>query len=710
MASNWFKKQNASPNKKNGYKSHIPFRLNFLFFIIFAAFLAMIGQLAYVQIIHGDTFTAMITASTEKTVTKSTPRGMIYDTNGKVLVGNTGLPAITYTKGSGTSAAQMRTVAQNLAKLINVPEDAALKERDKKDFFLADDDNYQMVLKRVPQAELKDEHGDNLSSGAVYAKVVDQVTAEEINFSAEDIEATTLFTRMNGAYALTTIYLKSENVSNEELAVVAENASYLPGVSTGTDWERSYPYGSTVRSILGTVSTEKTGLPSESADQLVAMGYSLNDRVGTSYLEQQYEFVLQGIKAQNKVTVDTQGDITNQVETFTGAKGDNIVSTIDIDFQQKVEAILKEKYTDMIAKKLTTYSDGVYAVVMNPNTGDVISLAGFQHDLVTNELTDNPLGTINSVFVPGSSIKGATITAGYQNGILNGNQTFIDQPLQFQGTATKSSIFNRTIGNKINMDVIRALGESSNVFMMHIALGLMGTTYTPNMSLPNDLTVFNKLRSVYEQFGLGSSTGIDVPKYSTGLVTPTQNFLSSDGSTILPGTMGLALDLSFGNYDSYTAMQLAQYVSTIATSGKRYAARLVKGVYGNDADGNLGSVLENFNPTLLNTVDLTAEQWDIIHQGFYATTHQSYGTATAGMSGSKYDIAGKTGTAETYYYPGDGTQHETVNNSFVGYAPADNPEVAVAVILPHIDSGTGSYHQQIAKAIFDTYYDMYANK
>ena len=697
-------KKEGHQEKKVGFKSHVPFRLNFLFGIVFLSFLALIGQLAYVQIIHGEMFVDKIASSTEKTVVVSTPRGMIYDTNGKLLVGNSGVQAITYTKGSGTTAAEMRQVAINLTKYIAVPEDKTVTTRDKKDYFLADEKNLKATRALIKDSEQVDEHGDKLAESDIYKLIVDKVTDAQIAFSPADLAAATLFKRMNAAYALTTVYLKNDGVTDTEVATVAEHASELAGVATGMDWQRNYPYDTTLRSVLGTVSTEKTGLPAESAVKYLAEGYALNDRVGTSYLEQEYESVLQGVKGQNTVEINNNGDIVSQVQSYAGQKGENLVTTIDIDFQKKVEGILESKYTEMIQKKLTTYSDGVYAVVMNPKTGDILAMSGFDHDLKTDALTNNPLGAINNVFVPGSVVKAATVTAGYQNGIITGNQILEDQPLQFAGTTQKSSIFNKTVGNKIKMDTVRALGESSNSYMMQIALGMMGVSYTPNMSLPNDLSIFTKLRSVYAEFGLGSASGLDLPKYSNGLVTDTRNYLDADGKTILPGTMGLALDLSFGNYDAYSVMQLAQYGSTVANSGDRYAARLAKGLYSTNADGTLGGVVQNFTPELLNSVDLTAEEWDIIHQGFLATTHAAYGTASGIFGNTAYEVAGKTGTAETYYFPGDGTQNKTVNNSFVGYSPASDPEVTVAVIIPHIESGTGSYHLQIAKAILDEYY------
>lgn len=700
---NWLKKQKKSP-KKTGTKSHIPFRLNFLFFIIFTAFVALIIQLAYLQIANGEVFQAKLEQSTKKTVIQATPRGTIYDSQGKVLVANKGVPAITYTKGSGTTSEEMRETAEKLVKLISVPEDKGLTKRDLADFYLAKKENYDKIYKTLNKKDLLDEHGNYISQGKIYQKVVDAVNPDTLSFTPEEIAAATIFKRMNAAYSLTTVFLKNEGVTQQEVAIVGERTKDLPGVSTGMDWSREYPYGDTLRTVFGTVSTEKTGLPAELADKYLALGYAMNDRVGTSYLEAQYEQALQGIKTQKQVEVNQKGQIVNQVESFAGQKGENLLTTIDVDFQQKVDEILKNNYETMMQQNKTPFSNGVYAVALDPNTGDILAMSGWDHDLKTNKLTNNPLGSINNVFVPGSVIKGATVAAGYQNKVLNGDQVFVDEPLHFAGTPVKSSLFNRS--GRVPIDTIRALGQSSNVYMMHIALALMGTSYQANMSLPNDLNVFNKLRSVYAQFGLGSAVGLDLPNYSTGLVTPTQNFLEKDGS-LQPGVMGLALDLSFGNYDNYSTMQLAQYAATIATSGKRYATRLVKGIYQNDENGDLGAVTQNFTPELLNTVKLTPAQWKVIHDGFYATTHATYGTGSSVLAQAKYDVAGKTGTAETYYFPGDGTQHATVNSSVVAYGPANNPKIVVAVMIPHITDSQGAFNQVIAKEILDAYYELH---
>lgn len=124
-----------------------------------------------------------------------------------------------------------------------------------------------------------------LGNSEQYSAMVNKVTADEINLNEEQLKIATIFKRMNSAYELNTVYIKNSGVTDQELAVVAERASELPGVSTGTDWTREYNAASSLKSILGSVTTEKQGLPADEAEKYLAKGYSRNDRVGQSYLE-----------------------------------------------------------------------------------------------------------------------------------------------------------------------------------------------------------------------------------------------------------------------------------------------------------------------------------------------------------------------------------------------------------------------------------------
>lgn len=686
----------ADEGGRNQNRSHIPFRLNFLFFVIFGLFVILVSRLGYLQIVEGDKMKAEMKASTTITVKENAPRGEIYDAKGTALVKNTPNSAITFTRGNEMKAKEILKLATELNKLIDVPADENLTTRDKKDYWLADEDHLKEAEDRLSFKE------KNLDTTNEYQKLVDKVKDSEIQLNDEQMKVATIFKRMNAASALSTVFIKNEGVTDEELAVVAERASDLPGVSTGTDWDRSYnnDLDGSLKSILGTITTEKEGLPAEEADALLKKGYARNDRVGKSYLEKQYEEQLQGKKGEYKVTLNQNGTIEKQQEVKAGEKGSNLVLTINSDFQKKVEDILKNHYQGLIDSGVAKYSPGAYAVAMNPNTGEVLAMTGFTHDINSKNIEENTLGTITSAFEPGSVVKAGTVTAGYQTGVISGNDTLIDQPIKLSGTALKGSIYNKVLGNQIPLNTVKALEWSSNAYMMQIVLRMLGVQYQQNMTLPESASskeMYDKLRKAFGEYGMGVKTQIDLPNESPGLVN--EQFGKENG----PGG-GNLLDLSFGQYDTYTPMQLAQYASTVANGGTRISPHVVKGIYGNNESGGLGKLQQEITGKMLDQVNITADQMGIIKQGFYQAVHGSDAYTTAkDLASAKLDPAAKTGTAETVAENGE----STINSNIVAYAPYDNPQIAISVMLPNLDEEHDDTNKAIAKDIINAFADTY---
>ena len=686
------------PKAKSYRKSHVPFRLNFLFFIIFALFVALIVQLGYLQIVNGENIEKQLKASSVVEVKGSSPRGMIYDASGKALVENQANAAITFTRGNKMTAQDLLDTAQKLSELIEVPVDKNLSERDLKDFWLANEDNLEEATDRLSDEEKE------LSTSEQYTATVAKVTEEEIDFSDAELETATIFKRMNSAQSLSTVFIKTADVSDEELAIVAENMVDLPGISTGTDWTRKIVEGSSLASLIGTVTSEEQGIPEESLDEFLAKGYARNDRVGRSYLEQQYEEVLQGTKSISEITLDNNNNIESQKETYAGAKGDNLVLTLDAAFQKEVDQILQDNFQDLIDSGAAEYSPGVYAVALNPKTGGVLAMSGYQHETQSNDLQENAIGTFINAFVPGSVVKGGTLAAGWENGVLSGNEVLYDQPIRI-GSDVKASIFNPSGTNNRNLSAVQALEVSSNSYMMQVALRLMGIEYQSGISIPTvdrQGDAYNKLRTAFASFGMGTETGIDLPGEATGISTSVENMDTvSDGGKIL--------DLAFGQFDTYTTLQLAQYAATVANGGQRLQPHIVSGVYGNDETGDLGTLKSAIEPTVLNEVGISDAQMDIIQQGFYEAVHGTDAWATAtGLASAKMDVSAKTGTAETPIVDSNGKTISLVNLNIVAYGPSDDADIAIAIVMPQLKSGTTSHpNVKIAKEIMDAYYDLY---
>lgn len=686
------------PKTKSYRKSHVPFRLNFLFFVIFGLFVALIVQLGYLQIVNGDNIEKQLKASSVVEVNGSSPRGMIYDASGKPLVKNQANAAITFTRGNKMTAEDLLKTAQKLATLIDIPIDKNLTERDLKDFWLADPENLKKAQDQLSSKQKA------LGASEQYAATVDKVTDEDIAFNDDQLKVASIFKRMNSAQSLSTVYLKNSDVSDEELAIVAENMTELPGVSTGTDWTRKIVEGSSLASLIGTVTTEEQGIPEENLDEYLAKGYARNDRVGRSYLEKQYEEVLQGSKSKSQITLDNSNNIESQKEIYAGSKGDNLVLTLDAKFQKEVDEILQDNFKSLMDSGAAEYSPGVYAVAINPKTGGILAMSGYQHEAESSKLQENAIGTFINAFVPGSVVKGGTLAAGWENGVLNGNEVLYDQPIRI-GSDVKASIFNPTGANNRNLSAEQALEVSSNSYMMQVALRLMGIEYQPGISIPTvdrQTEAYSKLRTAFASFGMGTKTGIDLPGEATGISTPVDKLDTvSDGGKIL--------DLAFGQFDTYTTLQLAQYAATVANGGQRLQPHIVSGIYGNDETGGLGSLKSAVEPTVLNEVGLTTDQMKIIQNGFYDAVHGTDAWATAtGLASAKMELSAKTGTAETPIVDENGKTINLVNLNIVAYGPSDDADVAVAVVLPQVKSSTASHpNVKIVKEIMDAYYDLY---
>lgn len=673
-------------------QSHIPGRLNLLFFIVFILFVTLILRLAYLQIINGESYQALVDRTDETIATGNVPRGEIYDASSRPLVANDSKSTITYTRGPNVSSEDMAEVAVNLSRYITMPHTTEFDQdsgydlsiRDLKDFFIAL--NIDEVNDRLSDEELE------LSGSEAYDAQLAVVSEDELaQFNDQQLTAAAIFKEMNSAYALSTINIKNEEVTDEEIALVSENNSELPGVSTGVDWVRTYPQEGLLRSVLGSVSSEDEGVPSDMTDYYLANGYSLNDRVGVSYLEEEYESVLKGAKSQSFIEVNQDGEIVNQTEQYPGEKGSNLILNIDAGFQATVEQIAIEYLQD----NQMGLNDSIYITAVDPNNGDVLALVGKEINLSNGEITDDALGTFTKAFEMGSSVKGATVASGMMDGVLDSsNNVMVDERLQIAGTPPISSVFNRS--GSVAVNDITALENSSNIYMAKLAMRMGGIWEFENGdSLNMDATtVIDKFRYYFSQFGLGVSTGIDLPGEQVGY----------KGQVTTPGQ---ALYYSFGQFDSYTPIQLAQYMSTIASDGTRYALNVVGEIRGTAENGGLGELIMQSNPEILNVLNISEEELDRIQQGLYEVINGSDGTARNFFRNTSYEAAGKTGTAEALYFGENESMRgsSVTNRTFAGYAPFDNPEIAISVVVPYMPDDNTNYElNNVARSVFDAHF------
>jgi penicillin-binding protein 2B len=213
--------------------------------------------------------------------------------------------------------------------------------------------------------------------------------------------------------------------------------------------------------------------------------------------------------------------------------------------------------------------------------------------------------------------------------------------------------------------------------MVQVALKMLGQDYTPDMRVNtgNRVKTYDAFRSANKQYGLGTSTGIDIPGESLGQVPPT----SSENADVAN-----LLFESFGQFDTFTTLQLAQYAQTIANNGVRLAPHIVEGIY-SSSDSSLGKEVTAVQPKVMDKVNISQDLMDVIHLGMKEVVYGDSGNITGRYigNGALTEIYAKTGTSESV--APDGTTGLTVHN-VIGYAPGPNPQIAIGIMVPDISS------------------------
>ena len=665
-------------------------RVNIFFFIVFLFFVALILRLGYVQIVFGEEYKKEVNRTVDMIVNTPVPRGKIYDRNEKVIVNNGPVKAITYTRMKGTTSEEMVETAKLLSQMIDM-DGENMKERDLKDYLIVT--RHDQASKKIKKEELLDE---TLTDKDRYNRQIERITSHDLKgISKEELKVAAIFTNMNSGYTLTPQVIK-RYVTEEELAIIGEHLTYLPNVDLSTDWDRLYPHEHIFRSVLGNVTSSSEGLPSSNLEYYLSREYNRNDRVGKSQLELFYEEILQGQKAKKKYITDQNGKLLETEKISEGQRGKDLVLAIDFELQKVVEQVIQDELNR--AKGRNRFLDRAFVVMMNPNTGEVLSMAGKQlvRENGKNVFRDYALGTINSQYEMGSVVKGATILAGLESCAIKPNTIFSDEKLNLKGTPLKGSHSTSLGSNGIE----GALKKSSNVYMFKTVIGMMGKEYQSGMSLPKKPEAVQEFRNVFSQFGLGVKTGVDLPNESDGLI-------GKEAYT----KPGLFLDLSIGQYDNYTAMQLAQYISTIANGGYRLKPQLVRTIHTPSRTNEIGPVFQAFQPEVLNKITMEEKYLHQVQEGFRQVYQSPGGTAYKYFGGdpryNEFQAAGKTGTAQSFYQdPNTKKTYATYNLTLIGYAPFHNPEVAFSITVPYLDSDTDPVNKYIGQKILKAYFDL----
>lgn len=615
---------------------------------------------------------------------ESAPRGRIYDRNYNLLVDNEAVPVIYYQKTKNITNKQEVELAYKMIEYIDLDE-TKLLTRNLKEFWLVN--NQSEANSRISKEEYQKVKKRELTLNDIENLKISRITLEDLSkYTEKDKKAAYLYYLMNKGYSYEEKIIK-DNASDKEFLYISENNDRLGGFDTKITWKRKYLYGDTFKSILGNVGS----IPKELKTEYLKNNYELTDIVGLSNIEKEYESILKGTKAK----YIKKGN--NTLEKISSAKrGNDIVLSIDINLQKEVDNIIDTQLIRAKSEANTKYLNKTYVVIQKPNTGEILAMSGrnilknadgyISYDITPYTLTD-PMA-------PGSVVKGASMLVGYNTKAIQIGEVTTDECIKIKNKPKKCS--SHQVGR---LNDIVALAESSNVYQFKIAMKVGKANYKYNEDLVIDEKAFDIYRKTFSEFGLGVKTQIDLPVESLGYI----------GKNRAPD---LLLNYSIGQYDTYTPIQLSQYITTIASNGKRLKPYLLKEVYEPTKTVELGKLAYKIEPIILNYVDTEDQYLKRVQEGFRAVMTIGLGK---NVMGNAPNPAGKTGTSESFIdADNDGKiDTETVSNAFVGYAPYENPVMTITVTSPDVeDPNTNiSFHsyvnRRIAREISTKYFEKF---
>lgn len=664
-------------------------KLNILEIVIIFLFLLLAYFLFKTIYLKEDFYKEKLNSLTNVIVYgESAPRGRIYDRNYNLLVDNIAVPIIYYKKVDKITKQEEIELIYEVIDKLELEYDK-LKTRNLKEFYLVLYPN--KGNEKITEEEWDKQKQRVLNSSDIENLKIARITDDELNTLSEtDRKAAYLYYLMNQGYSYSEKIIKSSNVTDSEYAYFSENNYKLKGFDTKVNWERNYLYQDTLKKILGSVGS----IPKEEKESYLKKGYELTDIVGLSNIEKQYEDILKGTKAKYKKVA------SNKLVLLEDAKrGNDIVLSIDINLQKEVDSIIDRELIRAKGEANTKYLSKTYAIIQQPSTGEVLAISGREvikqnQEYITYDITPYSL---TDPMTPGSVIKGASMLVGYNTGAIQMGEYTTDECIKIKNLPAKCS--SHRVG-RLN-DII-ALAESSNVYQFKIAMKVGGATYSYNEPLTINSVAFDIYRNTFKEFGLGVKTEIDLPVESLGY----------SGTKTAPD---LLLNFSIGQYDSYTPIQLSQYITTIASNGKRLKPHLLKEIHEATSYEELGKTLEKKEPVILNTVSTKEEYLKRVQEGFVAVMEVGLGKKVMGNSPNP---AGKTGTSESFIDTDkDGKiDTETTSNAFVGYAPSDNPTMTITVTSPDVEDPNTGYNyrtymnRRIVRMISNKYFEMFPIK
>ena len=661
--------------------------------LVLAVFVVYELRLVQWQVFQGDEFEQLSLSNRTDTIQIDAARGEILDRNGNVLTGNRTSYNIVYDALDMDYSARNATILQVLDLLESRDEEW----RDRLPIVLAEDGTYQYT----------EDSDSEIATLQEFLELAEYATAEDCmtalarqydcqGYSLEDARnvVSVRYSMTQDGFSRTNPYVIAEDVSAETVGVVSEHAQEWPGIETRVSVTRYYGEdGSLAPHVVGytgAITAEQydaaveNGTAYSSEDNL--SGYKWTDTRGQSGLEAAFEEELRGSRGEETIYTDETGEVETTSVTTPPQEGNTVVTTIDSDLQRVANLSLEkniEGNTD--AKDCTAGA----VVVLDVEDFGVLACSSYPTFDMNQYRSDNeyvnllaqdeeqPLfnRALQGVFVPGSVFKPVVALAALQEGVISAATSFNCPGYYELADLTLNCTCSTGMRN-----VYTGLAVSCNTFFCNVGYELG----------------IDRLVPYAEYFGLGTTTGVELSE-ATGTMSNRQEYRENHG---VSWTDGVTPQAAIGQADNmFTPIQLAAMCATIANGGVRLQTHFLDKI--TDYTGE--TIIEEYQPAELYDAGISSDVLGVVQTGMQMVATQ--GTAADVFANYPVSIACKTGTAETSTPDENGNKPTEPNLSFICYAPADDPQIAIAVMMDYGNSG--DYARNVAKDILDQYFGYY---
>lgn len=475
-------------------------------------------------------------------------------------------------------------------------------------------------------------------------------------------------------------------LSLDEVAAYEINRHDFPGVDVKAGLSRHYPLGDATAHVVGYVG----GITDRELAELDEQAYRGTTQIGKTGIEKSHEHMLHGEVGAKIVEANATGRPLRELDYNRGAPGQNLYLTLDAKLQAAADQALSNREGAVVA--LDPRNGEVLAMVSKPTFNPQLFVEGIGHDAF-RALNDNPNRPLfnratQGQYPPGSTIKPHMALAGLEYGLVApSNREFCPGYYQLPTSERLYRDWKRTGHGWMNMD--RAIAESCDIYFYQLAL---------------DLGI-DRIHAMLFKFGLGQKTGIDLPGEQDGLMPSREWKRAARRESWYPGE---TLNVGIGQgYMTATPLQLAQIAARIALRGQAYKPHMLHAFEDAITSETVGATPEALQPLQLRA----NEFWDRVIHSMELVAHSVGGTAHRAFADSTYRMAGKTGTAQVAGLSQEDEdprklreipKHLRDHALFIGFAPIDDPRIAVAVVAEH-SGGGGSVAAPIARQVMDAY-------